>query len=136
MHPCQNKLGPVQCISLKCHEAQLSWDLKRMHCTGPNLFWHGCNEFHFKTPTDFRSMTNCGWSYRKVQKMKKVSSDFGLILNIAKGIRVTRFQFCYRLGLLQYSDYIEIYQSCLSAFLTFASKSCRPLLWYPYTFNF
>ncbi len=29
----------------------------------------------------------------------------------------------------------KIYQSCLSAYLTFASKSCRPLLWYPYTFN-
>ena len=23
------------------------WDLKKMHCSGGNLFWRGCYEFHF-----------------------------------------------------------------------------------------
>ncbi len=41
-------------------------------------------------------------------------------------------------GLLKTLDYEisdQIYQSCLSAFLTFASKSYRPLLWYPCTLD-
>ncbi len=36
-----------------------------MHCSGPNLFWHGCNEFHFQGPYRFQLIDyqffSCGY---------------------------------------------------------------------------
>ncbi len=52
LHPFHNKW---KCISIylplvSCPAFQYSWDLPKMHCSGPNLFRHGCNEFQLLGP--------------------------------------------------------------------------------------
>ena len=82
--------------SVKRHNTltQLSWDLKKLHCGGGNLFWHGCNEFQFYglyrfQPTDYTILfANC-----LVSCWKGTSSMYCVLLRNDK-----RLEFPWRSG--------------------------------------